>query len=94
MKIGDILQPMRVGTLDQADLEAEAAAAAAKADDDPYLNEPTRHPALTVHSAEPANMEAPPAMLGDPYLTPNELWRVRRADIPPTNRGGAAAIFL
>mmetsp|Transcript_17102 Transcript_17102/g.53384 ORF Transcript_17102/g.53384 Transcript_17102/m.53384 type:complete len:517 (-) Transcript_17102:1080-2630(-) len=94
VKIGDILQPMRVGTLDQADLEAEAAAAAAKADDDPYLNEPTRHPALTVHSAEPANMEAPPAMLGDPYLTPNELWYVRNHHPVPANAGDAHEVLV
>ena len=60
--IQEILAPMRVGTLDASDFAKETSINKKKKEDDPYRDEPERHPALTVHTAEPCNAEAPVAM--------------------------------
>ncbi|KAH8051115.1 molybdenum ion binding protein [Aureococcus anophagefferens] len=70
----DLLAPMRVGTLSAEDYASETCAAKTVDADDPYGDEPERHPALIVHGATPMNAESPPALLGDTYLTPNDLW--------------------
>ena len=38
--------------------------------DDPYANQPTRHPVLRVHSQKPFNAETPLDLLGENYITP------------------------
>lgn len=38
--------------------------------DDPYANEPRRHPALTVRSQKPFNAETPGSLLVENYITP------------------------
>ena len=76
--VAEILGPLQVGWLDPAEAAAEAAAAAAKAaSDDPYRNEPERHPALRMLSQTPCSAETPATLLGDSYLTPNALFYVR-----------------
>jgi len=45
--------------------------------DDPYANQPTRHPVLRVHSQKPFNAETPLDLLGENYITPTELFYVR-----------------
>lgn len=92
--IDDVLGPMRVGTLHAKDFAAETSATKARKEDDPYKDEPERHPALKVHTAEPCNAEAPAAMLGDPYITPAELWYVRNHHPVPLNEGDAHTVSL
>lgn len=38
--------------------------------ENPYANEPVRHPVLKVHSKQPFNAEPPSALLADNYITP------------------------
>jgi len=45
--------------------------------DDPYANEPKRHPILKVHSQKPFNAEPPLSLLVDNFITPIELLYVR-----------------
>jgi len=45
--------------------------------DDPYANEPKRHPILKVHSQKPFNAEPPVSLLVDNFITPTELFYVR-----------------
>ena len=44
---------------------------------DPFKDDPERHPALRVNSAKPFNAEPPLELLTDHYTTPNELFFVR-----------------
>jgi len=68
--IDDVLTPMRIGTLNPDEPKI-------KDDDDPFANDPTRHPALVVRQAKPFNAETPIELLNDSYLTPNDLWYTR-----------------
>ena len=72
--VQEILAPLQVGWLDPAEA---ATAAAARAADDPYRDEPERHPALRMLSETPCSAETPAHLLGDAYLTPSELFFVR-----------------
>ena len=45
--------------------------------EDPYANEPQRHPALVVRTAKPFNAETPAALLAGAALTPVDLFYVR-----------------
>lgn len=76
--VAEILGPLQIGWLDPAEAAAEAAAAAARAaSDDPYKDEPARHPALKMLSETPCSAETPAQLLGDSYLTPSALFYVR-----------------
>jgi sulfite oxidase len=75
--VAEILGPLQIGWLDPAEAAAAAAAAAARADDDPYKNEPSRHPALRMLSETPCSAESPAHLLGDSWLTPSALFYVR-----------------
>ena len=44
---------------------------------DPYRDDPERHPSLVVRSKKPFNAETPLALLGDSMVTPNSLFYVR-----------------
>ncbi|XP_028392846.1 sulfite oxidase-like [Dendronephthya gigantea] len=44
---------------------------------DPYRNDPERHPSLVVRSKKPFNAETPLTLLGDSLVTPNSLFYVR-----------------
>ena len=90
----DLLAPMRVGTLSAEDYASETCAAKTVDADDPYGDEPERHPALIVHGATPMNAESPPALLGDTYLTPNDLWYVRNHHPVPRLNGDAHEVAL
>ena len=57
--VAAILAPLQVGWLDPAEVAA-AKAAAQRADDDPYRDEPERHPALKLLSETPCSGESPP----------------------------------
>lgn len=57
----------------------------AKDVNDPFVNDPERHPALRVNSAKPFNAETPPELLIDGFKTPNELFFVRNHLPVPTS---------
>lgn len=44
---------------------------------DPYANEPKRHPAMVVRTDRPYNAEPPPEVLAATPITPNEFFYVR-----------------
>lgn len=44
---------------------------------DPYANDPERHPALIPRTLKPYNGETPPELLAASPLTPNALFYVR-----------------
>jgi len=69
-EVREILSEYKIGELDGA------AAAGAKMDD-PFKNEPKRHPALITRSENPRNAETPADMLAAGLLTPSELFYVR-----------------
>jgi sulfite oxidase len=78
----ELLEEMRVGNLVRPTGEY---AGKGQADggrvpeivEDPYANDPERHPALIVRSAKPFNGESPPGLLVATQLTPNEVFYVR-----------------
>jgi sulfite oxidase len=51
-------------------ISAEDAKVATRNMEDPYANEPRRHPALRVSSVKPFNAEPPPPLLTDSFITP------------------------
>jgi len=73
--VAEILAPLQIGWLDPADVAA--AAASARSPDDPYANEPLRHPALRMLSVTPCSGESPAALMADSWITPNELFFIR-----------------
>lgn len=46
-------------------------------ENDPYRNDPKRHPALLVRSQRPFNAETSPELLLDHFITPNQIFFVR-----------------
>ncbi len=72
----EILEELRIGRLSAE--EAAAAALPAVDEDDPYKNDPERHPAFIVNSAKPFNAEPPGELLHDAgFITPSDLFYVR-----------------
>ncbi|VDK51439.1 unnamed protein product, partial [Anisakis simplex] len=71
--IFEMMEEMRVGNLDPRDFVVEEI----KAENDPYRNDPKRHPALLVNSQRPFNAETPAGLLLDSFNTPNQLFFVR-----------------
>ncbi|CAG0891391.1 unnamed protein product [Darwinula stevensoni] len=67
-----LLSQYRIGNLEEDDVEHQT-----KNMDDPYANEPKRHPALKPTSQKPFNAEPPAALLVANFHTPNELFYVR-----------------
>lgn len=51
---------------------------------DPYANDPERHPALIPRSLKPYNAEIPPELINDSFITPNDLFFVRNHLPVPT----------
>jgi sulfite oxidase len=68
-EVNKILEQHRIGSLEGGAAQVEV--------QDPYQNEPERHPALIVRSAKPFNAETPRVLLGEQLNTPNELFYVR-----------------
>lgn len=87
--VAEILSPLQIGWLDPADVAAAKLAAAARDANDPYALEPARHPALTMLSSTPCSAETPAALMGDDWLTPNELFFVRNHHPVPDMDEGA-----
>lgn len=69
-----MLEEYRIGNLDERDFQTETKVTDAQ---DPFANEPKRHPALKPSSEKPFNAETPPAMLMSSFYTPNDIFFVR-----------------
>lgn len=69
-----LLPPMRIGTLDASEQTDKDFL---ESSDDPYANEPRRHPALKVVKQKPFNCETPASFIPDQYITPTDLWYCR-----------------
>lgn len=70
-EIVEMLEELRIGNITEVPKQVEADK------NDPYANDPVRHPALIPSSSKPFNAEPPPSLLTDNFLTPNELFFVR-----------------
>ncbi|PFH62659.1 hypothetical protein XA68_12530 [Ophiocordyceps unilateralis] len=71
----DILDQYLIGYVDQVDLVSGRPAQ--EQIEDPFAQDPARHPALIVRTAKPCNAETPSDALAAQYLTPNDLFYVR-----------------
>lgn len=72
-EVYEMLEEMRIGKLDTKDVVAIT-----KEDlEDPYANDPIRHPALRPVSIKPFNAETAPALAVQSFQTPSELFFVR-----------------
>ena len=71
----DILAQYLIGYVDAADLVDGKPVQ--DQIEDPFCNDPERHPALITKTAKPRNAETPADALASQFLTPNELFYVR-----------------
>ncbi|PNY22355.1 Sulfite oxidase [Tolypocladium capitatum] len=71
----DILSQYLIGYVHQADLVDGRPAQ--EQIEDPFADDPARHPALITKTAKPRNAETPADALAAQFLTPNELFYVR-----------------
>lgn len=71
----DILSQYLIGYIDQADLVDGRPAQ--DEIEDPFSDDPERHPSLITKTSKPRNAETPSDALGSAFLTPNELFYVR-----------------
>eukprot|EP01084_Bolivina_argentea_P309155 534727_1 len=72
----EILEELRIGRLSAE--EAAATSLPVADDDDPYKNDPERHPAFIINSAKPFNAEPPGELLHDAgFITPSDIFYVR-----------------
>jgi sulfite oxidase len=70
----EVLPSLRVGSLDPSETPTAPISNA----NDPFRNDPHRHPALVVRQAQPFNAETPLSLLGpDTWVTPIPLWYIR-----------------
>lgn len=72
VNVHEILEEYRIGNLARTDQAGDVIDA-----NDPYANEPVRHPALIVRSMKPFNAEPPLSILVDSFITPVEFFFVR-----------------
>jgi len=74
----NLMEKMVIGTLCEEDQDKiDEAMEKIAEENDPYDLEPTRHPALIVHSDQPMNAEVPEQMITENYITPPELFYIR-----------------
>lgn len=78
----DILSQYLIGYVDQADLINGKPAQ--DQIEDPFENDPERHPLLITRTAKPRNAETPGEALSAQFLTPNDLFYVRNHMWVPT----------
>jgi len=71
LDIMKMLEKFRIGNLAADDVEDRSES------DNPFSNDPKRHPALIVNNPTPFNAETPLAIIADSFLTPTELFYVR-----------------
>lgn len=85
----EILSQYLIGHVHAADLTSDGVVA--DVIEDPFADDPARHPALITMTAKPRNAETPGHALDATFLTPNELFYVRnhmwvpRVDDPTTH---------
>ncbi|RQM26959.1 hypothetical protein B5M09_010057 [Aphanomyces astaci] len=72
-----ILEGLRVGNLDPADVQALEEERLKKYGDGPYANDPERNPLFKVNASQPFNAEPPAELLTESFITPNDLFFVR-----------------
>ena len=58
-----LLEQYRIGNLSRADIVKED-------NDDPYINDPPRHPVFHINNPRPFNAEPPLNILADNFITP------------------------
>uniref|UniRef100_A0A914PIX6 sulfite oxidase n=1 Tax=Panagrolaimus davidi TaxID=227884 RepID=A0A914PIX6_9BILA len=75
-EVMEILETLRIGNLDEKELD-KLTQSQKKDSNDPYANDPNRHPALKVNQETPFNAESPTSLLMDHFLTPAEIFFVR-----------------
>lgn len=71
-EILNILEKYRIGNVSEEDAKV-----ATSNMDDPYANEPKRHPVLRPSALKPFNAEPPPGLLVESFITPVDLFYVR-----------------
>uniref|UniRef100_A0A7E4VDB3 Sulfite oxidase n=1 Tax=Panagrellus redivivus TaxID=6233 RepID=A0A7E4VDB3_PANRE len=76
-EVMEILEELRIGNVDPDDLAKAALKKTDNNENNPYANDPERHPALLVNQETPFNAESPPSLMMDHYLTPNDIFFVR-----------------
>uniref|UniRef100_A0A1I7VJP0 sulfite oxidase n=1 Tax=Loa loa TaxID=7209 RepID=A0A1I7VJP0_LOALO len=79
----EILEELRIGNLDERDIMVIEH----KDENDPYCDDPKRHPALIVKSEKPFNAETPVELIMDNFYTPNDLFYVRNHMPVPAVQG-------
>ena len=89
-EVHEIISKYRIGKLKAGEVEEIASDNA----DDPYGDEPVRHPALVVRKEKPFNAEVPQLLLTDTYITPNSLFYVRHHHPVPKIDGDAFSLTL
>ncbi|KFH40246.1 Sulfite oxidase-like protein [Hapsidospora chrysogenum ATCC 11550] len=81
----DILSQYLIGYVDPADLTPDGSRLAVSDHvEDPFADDPERHPDLITHTEKPRNAETPGYALDGGFLTPNELFYVRNHMWVPT----------
>ncbi|KAH6877150.1 Oxidoreductase, molybdopterin-binding domain-containing protein [Thelonectria olida] len=78
----DILKQYLIGLVDAADLVDGKPAR--EEIEDPFADDPERHPALITMTSKPRNAETPADAMASDFLTPNELFYVRNHMWVPT----------
>ncbi|XP_071175945.1 sulfite oxidase-like [Mytilus edulis] len=79
-EIVEMLEELRIGNITEKPKEQ------AFDKNDPYANDPKRHPAIIPASSKPFNGEPPSAILTDNFLTPNDLFYIRNhLPVPDVN---------
>ena len=69
-----LLEKFRIGNLKEQDVIDNRSL---HDNNDPFGNEPIRHPGLNVVSPKPFNAETPLSVIGDSFFTPNDMFYVR-----------------
>ncbi|KAH6609051.1 sulfite oxidase [Trichoderma cornu-damae] len=91
--VRDILDQYLIGYVDQADLVNGSPAQ--ETIEDPFADDPARHPDLITRTLKPRNAETPAHALGAHFITPNELFYVRNHMwVPRLTRDEAEAHVL
>ncbi|KAF4120388.1 sulfite oxidase [Geosmithia morbida] len=81
----DILDTYLIGYVDKVDLSLDGSRLAVAHDiEDPFSDDPVRHPDLITRTRKPRNAESPACSIEDNFLTPNDLFYVRNHMWVPT----------
>lgn len=75
--VKDILKTLKIGELDPIDVAKVEKLRKEQNLNNPFANDPIRHPALILHSTQPCNAEVPDSLLTENYITPAELFFIR-----------------